>query len=58
MSRSGQRSKSSLFALSVTETGLKTAESPNFANASQRQRRQLIGIGLILSEDHGQGQVE
>ena len=31
-SKSGQMSKSSLFALSAAETGLITADSPNFAN--------------------------
>ena len=41
-SMSGQMSKSSLFALSATDTGLKTAAYPNFAKRLPKDENESI----------------
>ena len=51
MSRLVQRSKSSFFALPITETGLTTAANTNIAKIPHKeQRRHHIKIGLVLSK--------
>ena len=56
-SRLGPGSKSSLFDLSVTETGLITIANSNFAKKLPRERgRYHISIGATLSK--GQGQIK
>ena len=55
-SRSGQRSRRSLFALSATEMRLMIAENPNFAKRLLRGWRRLCeSMSLILSKGQGQG---
>ena len=58
-SNSGQRTITSLFALSATESGLITAANPNSAKRHPKGwSRKHISMDLILSKGQGQGQVK